>query len=464
VYGVGDKLPSIRSLHRDLGLSISTVYKAFVELESAGVVQARPKSGYFVCEAPLARVPPPQAAGQATAPRDIRVLSLVRTIMQAMGDPGLLSFGSSSVSSGLLPHKFFARTLKQLPAHEMQSLISYVLPEGHPDLRRRLAHLCLGQMPVADPDGVIVTGGCTEAVTLALQAVVRRGHTVALETPTYFGYLQLLKELGIKVVEVPADPVHGLDVAALHTALGRYPIKACLFMPNFQNPLGALMPDEKKRELVGLLNRKGIPLIEDNIFSELYFGAQRPRPLKAYDKKDLVIFCSSFSKTIAPGLRVGWCIPGKRFRERIASLKAVTTLTTPTLSQFLIARFLEGGAYARHMRTLRAAVGRQVLNTARAVERHFPQGTRLAAPRGGTCLWVQLPPGADSGDLTLAALDHGISILPGAACSTTTRFSSYVRLGCGYPFTPEREQGVITLGALAAELVQRKKARPSRRT
>lgn len=451
-YKAGEKLPSIRKLQKQLNLSISTIYKAYMELETLGLIEARPQSGYYVSPVSLNQLQPPLFDKiSSSLPQKVTLGSMVNSVVAAINDPRMVTLGSSHISSELLPYKPFSRIVKGISAHEMKSLISYSLTEGNPELRRQLALRSLGMFEEIESEDIIITNGCMEAVMLSLLSVIQAGDTVAVEAPTHFGFLQLFKELGIMVAEVPTDPRHGVDTNELEKIINRYKIKACLFMPNFHNPLGTLMPDAAKKKLVELLNRHEIPVVEDDIYSELYFDEKRPTPLKTFDQKGLVLTCSSFSKTLAPGLRIGWIIAGKRFKEKIQRLKAGTNVATSTLDQYLLARYLSSGAYERHLRSLRNALKKQTIQTALAVRKYFPRDIRLAVPRGGGLLWIELHPDVDALDVYHKALNRHISILPGIVCSASGRFKNHIRIGCGSPFTKDIEQAIATLGSLIDE-------------
>ncbi len=451
-YAPGERLPSIRALHRRLHLSISTVHQAYIELETTGLIEARPKSGYFVTPVSLRSLEPSAPPKPAPAPLRVETTGMVNSILRAVADPRMLPLGSSATATELLPHRQFARILKSMSAKELKKSLSYSLTEGHPELRRQLALRMVGLQQGISGEDIVITTGCMEAVTLCLQAILKPGDTLAIETPTHFGFLQLFKEMGIMVVEVPTHPRTGVDIEALSAIIARTAVRACLFMPNFHNPLGTLLPDERKAQLVSLLNHHEIPVIEDDICAELYFeGQRRPSLLKAFDRKDLVLTCSSFSKTLAPGFRIGWAVPGPRFRDKVLRLKAGSTVCTATLDQEIMARYLAGGTCDRHLRALRGAVRGQTLKTALAVKRYFPEGTRLSFPAGGSLLWIELHRRVDGLQLYRRALEHRISILPGAVCSVSGMFRNYIRLGCGAPFTAETEQGIETLGRLVRE-------------
>jgi DNA-binding transcriptional MocR family regulator len=454
LYPPGDRLPSIRSLHRQTNLSISTIYQAYRELESAGLVAARSKSGYYVQPVAMQKLETPVFRKKSTAPQRVSLAPAINSVVEAISNPRLVPLGNTAMDPALLPVKPLARILKSITHSEMRTLLTYSPSEGFPELRRQIALRTVGVIADIAPDDVIVTNGCMEAVALALLAVTRPGDTVAIEAPTNFSFLQLLKELGLMVVEIAADPQEGVDLDEFEMSLERNSVKACLFMPNFQNPLGALMPEANKQRLVELLGARGVPVIEDDISSLLYFGDQHPRPLKAYDRDGQVLTCSSFSKTLAPGLRLGWIIPGRRFNDRIRRLKAGTTISTSTLDQSVVSRFLSGGGYERHLRSLRSALQKQIYRTAIAIQRHFPDQTRLALPRGGSLLWIQLPPGVDGLDVYQQAFDRGIAIIPGAVCSNSNRFRGYIQISCAAPFSSKVKAAIETLGRIVASLLK----------
>lgn len=454
-YQPGERLPSIRKLHKQSNLSISTIYHAYTELETMGLVEARPKSGYYVNPVALQKLKVPYFKKLSYPPKKVKLSSMINSVIAAISNPQLLPFGSTVTDSALLPFKFFSRTLKDLSHSELKSMISYSLSEGFPELRRQITLRTVGVMDNITPDDVIITNGCMEAVALSLLAVTRPGDTVAIETPTNFGFLQLLKELGLMVMEVPTDPRLGVDLEELEKIFRRNSIKVCLLVPNFHNPLGAIMPDDHKKRLVELIHEFEMPLIEDSISSELYFGIQRPVPLKAFDRQDLVVTCSSFSKTLAPGLRIGWVLPGSRLKEKIQNLKAAISVTTSTLDQFLIAQFLASGAYERHLRRLRNSLKNQIIRTAFSIQQHFPTETRLAIPTGGTLLWVQLPPQVDGLEVYQKALDENIAIIPGVVCSNSRQFKNFIQISCGAPFTAKVEKGIETLGKIVRRLLDK---------
>jgi DNA-binding transcriptional MocR family regulator len=402
--------------------------------------------------APLKKLQPPGVPKIPESPRKVAATGMVNAVLKAISDPKMLPLGSSATGSPLLPYRHFAKIIKSLTAGEIRKTMGYSLTEGHPGLRRQLASRVVGELSGISPDDFVITTGCMEAVTLCLQAVLKPGDTLAIETPTHFGFLQLFKEMGILVQEIPTHSKTGVDIDALEKIIKTTSIQACLFMPNIHNPLGTLLPNEKKERLVRLLNRHEIPVIEDDINAELFFSGQgRPSLLRAHDRKDLVLTCSSFSKTLAPGFRIGWAVPGRRFRDRVLRLKAGSTVCSASLDQEVMARYLDGGAVDRHLRSLRSAVKTQVLKTTLAVQKYFPPGTGCSFPDGGSLLWVELPKPADGMAVYRNALKRRISILPGVVCSVSGVFKNYIRIGCGHPFTDETARAIEVLGELVTQ-------------
>jgi DNA-binding transcriptional MocR family regulator len=387
-----------------------------------------------------------------SVPQRVNLAPVINSVVSAISDPRFLPLGNTTMAPELMPAKALGRILKGISHRELKSLLSYCPSEGYPELRRQLALRTLGLLEGVGPHDVIITNGCMEALALALLAVTRPGETVAIEAPTNFSFMQLLQELGRMVVEVPTDPISGVDVTELEKMLARDAIRACLFMPNFHNPLGALMPEQSKQALVELTNRHDIPVIEDDISAELYFGDQRPLPLKAFDRKDLVLTCSSFSKTLAPGLRIGWIIPGERFKAAIQRLKAGTTISTSTLDQHVLAEFLAAGSYERHLRILRTALKKQVFQTAMAVQRHLPQDTRFVVPQGGSLLWLELNPAVDGLAIYQRAFDRHIAIIPGIVCANSAHFSNYIQISCAAPVSAKIQAGIAALGTIVSEV------------
>ncbi|MGD9364500.1 MAG: PLP-dependent aminotransferase family protein [Desulfobacteraceae bacterium] len=451
-FRAGDKLPSIRSLHAQTGLSISTVYQTFIELEKRGVVVSRQKSGYYVKPLLKNLLPQPKSPNPPIAPQKIDINNLAFALIEAMGNPNVLQLGGALVSNELLPLKEIGAILKGASQKFLKdNLAGYEHYLGYFDLRRQIAQRMAPFCGDITPDGIVITNGCIEAVTLCLQAITRSGDTVMVESPTFPWFLQLLEDLSLHALEIPTHPQDGVDLETLEKAVRQHDVKACILIPNFNNPLGFVMPDDKKAILVALLNAMEIPIIEDDIYGELYFTPKRPTPLKAYDRKDLVLYCSSFSKNLTPGLRIGYALAG-RHMERLKRLKLNRTISGPGFTQWAVAKYLKDGNYDRHLRKLRTSLKNQVSNSALAVARYFPEGTKISAPRGGLALWVQLPEKVDSLQFFRKAIGRNIAVMPGIMFASGDTFNNCIRISCGMPFSDAVEEGLSTLAHIISEM------------
>jgi DNA-binding transcriptional MocR family regulator len=351
----------------------------------------------------------------------------------------------------LLPAAKLNKAVAQALRESDDSCLRYEHVQGNLNLRKQIGRLSFNWGGTLGAEDVVVTAGCLEALSLTLKAITRPGDAVAIESPTYFGIFQVMESLGLKVVEIPTDPLTGIDLDQLEHAIRRFSIKACLFVCNFNNPMGSCLSEEKKKQLVELITRKNIPLIEDDIYGELYFGKVRPRTCKLYDTEGLVIECGSFSKSLAPGYRIGWVVPG-RYKDRIIQLKRMNNVSTNTLAQEAIALFLANGRYELHLRHLRRALHTQSLRYVEAISRYFPEGTRLTRPQGGFALWVELDRHADTYALHKKAVKQGIGIAPGQIFSSQGRFKNCFRISFGMPWSTRVEQAIKTLGELARKV------------
>lgn len=448
--GPGERLPSVRKLRVDEGVSTSTVLQALAQLEAAGLVEARPRSGFFVRARTVLPVPRPATPPSSPSKLD-RVSALVADVYHAAAEPGVVHLGTACPSPELLPARGLARAMSAAALVASDGGVHYTYPPGLRSLRRLVAQRAVAAGCLLSEDDLVVTSGATEAVQLALLAVASRGDAVAVESPTFYGVLLALEALGLRVLEVPCHPETGLDLEELEQRLDRHRVAAVLASPTFSNPLGSCMPDAAKARLVSMLSARAIPLVEDDVFGDLAFGPSRPRPAKAFDADGTVLWCSSFSKTIAPGLRVGWVAPG-RWRERVEVLKFATSIGTSTLPQHALVRFLAEGGYDRHLRTLRSRLEQNVARVAAAVAASFPPGTRVSRPRGGCFLWIELPPGVDALELHGRAHDAGVAIAPGHIFSESHVHASCIRLACGEPWGDRVDAAVRLVGRLAGRL------------
>jgi DNA-binding transcriptional MocR family regulator len=457
----GERLPSVRKLSQMKQVSISTVLQAYIQLEDMGLVAARPQSGYYVRT--QLRDLPPEPTIRRFAPRapsaPVNVITLVEDVINAAQYADFAPLGGAVPAPELLPLAKISKIFAAIARTEFQEISRYEPAAGNEELRRQLALRAMDWEGVGGKvihaDDVIISCGATEAINLCVRAVAKPGATIAVESPCYFGVLRIIEGLGMKALEIPADPRTGISLDHLETAMKLGSIAACVITANFSNPTGSCMPDENKRALASMAARYEIPIIEDDIYGDTPFDdhttRKRPRPLYSFDRAGWTMLCSSYSKTVSPGLRVGFIMPG-RFYQEVFRLKIATSLATSTLPQLVLAKFLQSGGYEHHLRGLRKAFAAQVGRLIQAVGEYFPDGTKATRPQGGYVVWVELPERVNAVRLHQAALQHNISIAPGPIFSDRPEYGHYIRLNCGYPYSPQIDTALATLGQIASGL------------
>ncbi len=445
----GDRLPSVRRFAQERSVSVATVLEAYLRLENAGLIEVRPKSGHFVRRrTPLTAEPRTPRA--CSTPSKVTVSDAYTKILEAMRDPELLPFGCATLDASYLPSAALNRIITQV-TREMSTVgARYEGAPGLLTLRRQIARRAVDAGVVLAEDDLCTTIGATEGMALALRAIARPGDVIAVESPAYFGVLQTIESLGLRALEIPANPRTGLDVSAFEDTVRAQAVRALVVAPTVSNPAGSVMPDEDRERLVEITRRRDIPVVEDDVYGELVSDGSRPRSLRAWagpSETSHVIHVSSVSKTLAPGYRVGW-IAGGRWHDQIVRLKYGQSLACPNLPGMAVAEFLASGGYDRHLRRLRTAVAGNVERYREAIALSFPEGTRVSSPRGGFVLWVELPSGVDSLVLHEQALKKRIVIAPGPLFSARQRFTNFVRISCGLPWSDRVGDGLKTLAKL----------------
>jgi DNA-binding transcriptional MocR family regulator len=448
-FRAGERIPSVRQLSRQRKISITTVLQAYMLLENQGLIETRPQSGYYVRSKLPQLLPEPEMSAPQLDPTLVSVRELVMMVLKDSTNPDLIQLGAAIPNTELVIPAKLNRIMASISRKIEHSYNTYDIPPGNEALRIQIAQRAVGIGCNLTHADVVTTSGCLEAFTLSLRAVCHPGDTVAIESPMYFGVLQVLESLDLRALEIPTHPHDGISISALKFAIEHNSIQACLVLSNFNNPLGSCIPDENKQALVELLAQHEIPLIEGDVCGEIYFSGMRPSVCKAYDRKGLVLLCSSFSKDLVPGYRVGWVAPG-RFRATIEWLKYTTNVATATLPQVAIAKFLESGGYDHHLRSIRRLYASFVAQLSQAVMRYFPEGTRVTRPNGGIVLWVQLPDYADSLELYKQALQVGITLAPGYIFSATHQYKNFIRLNAAW-WSYETDRAMQRLGELVAE-------------
>ncbi|WP_298507861.1 PLP-dependent aminotransferase family protein [uncultured Kordia sp.] len=454
VLQLGDKLPSVRMFSKQHNVSASTIFQAYYALESKGLIEARPKSGYYVMYQPKKYTASFEDSSQEEIPtiHELTTDAMISYIVDLLSSDDYTRLSSAQPDLSLLPTASLQKSIKSALTALGADILNYDHPTGNVTLRQLIAGQQIKLGKAYTTKDIVITAGCTEALTLCLQAVTEKGDIVISDSLTYYGIHQIIKDLGLKVIPVPIHTTTGLDLKFLKRSLQEFPVKACLFTTNFNNPTGKSLSTEQKKELVQLITKHQIPLIEDDVYGELYFGKHRPSTCKQFDTEGLVLYCSSFSKTLAPGYRIGYAIAGK-FTETVTRLKRIHSLGSSTLSQQALVGFLSKGRYPYHLKKLRHTLHANMLGYCKLIYEYFPEEIYFIPPTGGYILWIAFPEGFDSVALFEAAKKHHIIIAPGQIFSMNDSHKNYIRLSFSKPLTEPIEEAVKLLGKLAKALI-----------
>ncbi len=445
----GERLPSVRMLCQEHGISMNTARRVFLELESQSLIESKPQSGYFVSRSLYRKLPLPAVSKPSAAVRHKEPVDLIAKVYANMGSDKLTLFSVGASTGSLLPLAKLSKEIVQATRELRSAGAGYESLQGNEKLRRMVAARSITWGGSLQEDDLVTTSGGMNALAFSMMTVAKRGDTIAVESPCYPGILQLALSLGLKVLELPTHPVTGIEMDALKKAIPK--IDLCLLVSNFNTPLGSCMPDENKREVVRLLGHHGIPLIEDDVYGDLYFGSQRPICCKAFDTGDAVLWCSSLSKTLAPGYRVGWVAPGK-YKEKILKQKLVHTIASSSITQEAAANFLKTARYDNHLRHLRRTLQTNYQHYVDAIAQYFPDGTKTSRPQGGLAIWVEFDKRTDTVELYELALKHTISIAPGRMFTLQNQFNNCMRLCFGLPWSEDLKWKLKKLGGLAKML------------
>ena len=449
----GDRLPSLRRMSKRIGVSIPTVRQAYIELERQRRVESRPQSGFYVRAFNFTELVRPAPRFRASnKPVPVANRSLMDRVYEGVNHPDFVPLGIANPCMAKPAAKALHRAMKRVMARAEERSIGYAPTMGEPGLRRQIAFRYLDTIgSTVEPDNICITNGGQEALLLALQAVASKGDVIAVESPTYHGLLELIDSLGMLAIEIETCPEEGITLSALEKTLDAHPVKACMFSTTLSNPLGVSMPDEMRRKLVEIIDEREIVLIEDDVYGDLLFDGQRPKPAEVYSRSGRVLTCGSFSKTAAPGYRIGWILTGQ-YRDKIMRLKRSYSCSSGLLQQLTLTEFLASGDYDRYLKTLRPVLQCNAERTSALVAQHFPEGTRTSKPVGGAVLWIELPENVNSEHLFDEAVANGISIAPGLIFSPCTRYENFIRLSYGHPWSEEIEQSIAWLGRKVQQL------------
>lgn len=453
ILKIGEKIPSLRILCREYGVSQSTALQAYYFLESKALIEARPQSGYFVCNSPKKVLDVPLVSSPSDHFFEGTIDTLVSRVYDNIGiNEKYIPLSLGVPATEFLPIAKLNKSLVQAMRQMEGSGIPLAHPQGNEKLRKQIARWAFAMEANLDPDNIITTSGCLNAVSYCLMALTEPGDTIVLESPVSFGMIQVAQSLKLNIIELPCHAETGIDLNILEETLHKLSVKLVLLITNFSNPLGSCMPDENKKSLVELLEKYQVPLIENDINADVYFGNQRPKSCKTFDKAGLVVWCGSVSKSLAPGYRVGWVEPG-RFKEQVLKKKLYHAISSPGLTEEAIAIFLENGRYETHLRKLRNTVYLNYLQYIKAINDFFPEGTKASRPRGGFVLWLELDKRIDTVALYEQAINQKISIAPGKMFTLRNQFNNCLRLNFGLNWNDQTSQSLKLLGKLAKALI-----------
>ncbi len=451
-YRAGERLPSLRRYCQEQKVSLSTALQVYRSLEAALLIESRPKSGYFVCTQ-TKDAAEPAVSRPSMKPGAVTGAQMAINILEEARRPELINLGAVVPAAEHLPLKALSRIMSGLLRRSPELLGRYEKPAGNDLLRHRLLRRWREAGCACDDEEIIITNGCQEALTLSLRAVAKPGDAIAIESPTFYGILQTIDSLGMKAVEIPTHPRDGVDLDALQQVLDRNLVRACLFIPSFNNPLGSCMPLENRKRLAEMVAKANVPLIEDDIYGDLSFQQPRLPPVKSFDHSGNVLLCSSFSKTLVPGYRIGYVMAGN-WAERLRHLKLLGNIATAGVPQIALAEYLQRGGYDRLVRQAAQNYRWRNEQIRTLVLKYFPPGTLVTRPQGGFVLWIEMPPQIDCVELHDLALNAGISVTPGVIFSPSGDYRHHIRISCGQLAVEQAEPAIRRVGQIAMRLLE----------
>ncbi|MGS2717314.1 aminotransferase-like domain-containing protein [Eionea flava] len=461
----GDKLPSIRQMSKDHKVSISTVQEAYRLLEENHIAEVRVKSGYYVMAQQSTAPKLPNISRPNPIPVDVsqweRVIKLLYSQEDSLGDSDdsrrshqrILGLGKGTPDVTGKTIQPLLKLMSRLSRNAHINQLTYDSLQGADSLRRQISIMMVQSGCHLHHDDIVITTGCQEALSCSMRAIAKPNDVIAIESPSFYGSMQIIQALSLKALEIPTHPETGISVEALEMALEEWPIKVLQVTPICNNPLGYVMPDENKQRLIALANQYDFAIIEDDIYGDLAYANPRPRSIKSYDTQGRVLYCSSFSKTISPAFRTGWCAPG-RYIEHVKHMKYVSTACGSILQPRAIAEFVANGHYARHIKTMRAHYLRNRDKVMQWVNQYFPDGTRMSYPQGGYLLWIALSDHICTTELNQRLTQHHMSIAPGTLFTASKKFGHCLRINYAQDITGTTEDAIAIIGKIAHQLIQ----------
>lgn len=379
-----DRLPSVREIRRKYTLSTSSVQSGFEHLMIRGLIKSSPRSGYFVLGT---QNEDHGGIRKKTSPVARDELFMKNMILTSKRISEVSSFNTAVPGDLLIPQKLILRTMQEVIREKGAALLRYYPSNGLEFLRQHIARQMNAYGCELNPDELIITDGALQALTIALRSVTKAGDVVAIDSPCVFSVLEVITNLGLKVIEIPVDQKTGFDMEYFRKVCAEHHIRTLVITPNFHNPTGTVMSDQSKKELLEIAEERKICIIENDMYSDLYFGEERPRCIKSFDRKGLVMNYSSFSKTLAPGIRLGWLYAGN-FYSKAERAKFVLGRSVSPVYQELVLKLLQSSSYQRHLRSFRKKLYGQEAQLSEALRKYFPEDSCFQRPEGGYSIWM----------------------------------------------------------------------------
>lgn len=442
----GEKLPSLRKISDQFDVSLSTAVEAYRKLELFGYVTAKDRSGY------VARIPSggdnvllPSKKFQSRITEIDHIDEIIQLINQTM-DSEIAPFGVGTPEMALYPHKMLNRYFTRMIRLHPQASSSYIFGLGLEELRVELARWVRPSVGVTSKEKILITNGCLEAINLALGAECSVGDIVAIESPCYFGLLHAIHHHGLKAIEVKTDPKSGIDPESLEDLAKKNKIRALISTPTAQNPLGFTMSDGRKKQILAVCKKYKIRLIENDIYGELSYETKRPKTYKYFDKDEIVTYCSSFSKFLGPGLRLGWCIVAGDVTPYLRQ-KLSLNLSTASLTQHVVCNILRNEDLSKVGHAMAGHYKKNVQIYSNVFQNLMGERLILTQPTGSYFLWARIQD-LDSRTAYQKAKKQKISFAPGPIFSACSQYNNYLRLNCAHEFTEKRRQELTTLAKI----------------
>lgn len=447
IYKPGHKLPSVRELKDKYRLSTNSVQNGYEYLINQGLVESVPKSGYYV-NRQFGKSHEPVKTNRSPIIRDALFENSLASITSLRKGRKLSEFNVAAPGDLLIPQKLLLRTMQQVVREQGANLLRYYPSNGLPDLKDAIARRAAGYQTLLNPDELIVTDGALQALYIALASVCTAGDVVAVESPCVFSILEVIRVLHLKVIEIPIDRDSGFDVNFLRKACAKNKVSAVLLTPNFHNPTGILLTDEKKKAVLSVAQDYEIAVIENDIYGDLNFNGIRPTTIKSFDDSGLVMTYSSYAKTLAPGIRLGWLSPGK-FIQKAEQIKFSLGSTVSPIYQETVNRLLSASSYERHLKAFRKQLSENAALTLDLLYDNFPEGTSITVPAGGYSIWIKMPEATNMDYFYAQCEKIGIRFTPGYTFSFSDTFSNYFRVVFADAYTPKRIEAIKQAGQLS---------------